>query len=284
MMIVAPTAMYPGFRLLQGIVLPLQSIAFRAAIIVVLAFIASYAARTLARRIESSADTSDGDVDTLREERGRRIASLIHATANVVIAVVAIVMLLGLFVDVRPLLAGTGIIGLAVAFGAQALVRDFVTGFFLLLENQLALGDHVRIGAWEGIVERMTLRVVYLRDPDGALHVIPNGEIKQLTNYTRTWARAVVDVEISAQSDVDRAIKALERVGAELFADDRWRPALLEKPYVTGIERLSQATVTLRIVAKTGPRQRDGVAREMRRRAKNALDNAQARAGGETAR
>ena len=281
---IAPTEALPMLPLLQGMVLPLQAIALRVAIIVVLAFVASYAARALARKIESSADPTDTEIDTLQEERGRRVASLIHATANVVISVVAIVMILGLFVDVRPLLAGTGLVGLALAFGAQALVRDFVTGFFLLLENQLALGDHVRIGSWEGIVERMTLRVVYLRDPDGALHVIPNGEIKQLTNYTRTWARAVVDVEISADSDVDRAIKALERVGAELFADDRWRPALLEKPYVTGIERLSQTTVTLRIVAKTGPRQRDGIAREMRRRAKNALDSAQPRSATGAAR
>ena len=263
---------------------PLEPTVVRITVIVALAVAATLAARGLAHRIESRADPADSEADTLREQRGRRVAHLIRVTANVVIFVVAAVMVLGLFVDVRPLLAGTGLIGLAVAFGAQTLVRDFVTGFFLLLENQLALGDHVRIGAFEGIVERMTLRVVYLRDPDGALHVIPNGEIKQVTNYTRAWARAVVDVEIPAQGDVDRAIKTLERVGAELFADDRWRPALLEKPYVTGIERLSQTTVTLRIVAKTGPRQRDGIAREMRRRAKNALDNAQARAAPTTDR
>lgn len=283
-MLIPLQVVLPGFRLLQGALPPLGATAMRIAVILLLAFIASLAARGLAQRIEAGADPADTEIDTLREQRGRRVAHLIRISANVAIATVAIVMVLGLFIDVRPLLAGTGLVGLAVAFGAQTLVRDFVTGFFLILENQLALGDHVRIGAFEGVVERMTLRVVYLRDPDGALHVIPNGEIKQVTNLTRAWARAVVDIEISAQSDVDRAIKALERVGAELFADDRWRPALLEKPYVTGIERLNQTTVTLRIVAKTGPRQRDGIAREMRRRAKNALDSTPPRAATGTGR
>jgi small conductance mechanosensitive channel len=253
-----------------------QVIAARVGVILLICFVALIAVRGLATRIERGDGGSPED--TLREQRGRTAAHIILSFGRAVIIVAGVLMILSIFVDIGPLLAGAGIVGLAISFGSQSIVRDFVTGFFLLLEDQFALGEHVRIGNFEGIVERVTLRVVHLRDPDGALHIVSNGEIKQVSNFTRAWGRAVVDVELPVHGDVDRAIKLLERVGAELFADDRWRPALLEKPYVTGIERLGEASVTLRIVAKTGPRQREGVARELRRRVKNAVDGARLRA------
>jgi small-conductance mechanosensitive channel len=228
--------------------------------------------RLIARRIEKWGDAGHDGLRSAREQRARTAAKLVRNFGRAVLTVVTILMVLQqLDFNISPLLASAGVVGLAVSFGSQSLVRDYVTGFFLQLEHQFALGDVIRIGTVEGTVENITLRLVYLRDGTGALHIIPNGTITQVTNLTRSWGRVAVDAEV-AWRDSDRALTAVQKAADALGADPAWADALLDPPRVTGMERLGQGTVTLRTVARVDPYRRDDVARDLRRRVKEALD------------
>jgi small-conductance mechanosensitive channel len=228
--------------------------------------------RLVARRIEKWGDDGNDGLLSAREQRARTAAKLVRSLGRAVLTVVGILMVLDqLDFNISPLLASAGVVGLAVSFGSQSLVRDYVTGFFLQLEHQFALGDVIRIGTVEGTVENITLRLVYLRDGTGALHIIPNGQIAQVTNLTRSWGRVAVDTEV-AWRDGDRALAAVQRAAESLGADRAWADALLDPPRVTGLERLGPGTVTIRTVARVDPYRRDDVARDLRRRIKEALD------------
>jgi small conductance mechanosensitive channel len=201
-----------------------------------LAWVALRVVRLTARRIEESVDDGDDSVTTLREKRGRTISQLLRSVGRVVIVTIALLLTFNVFINIAPILAGAGILGLAVSFGAQSLVRDIISGFFILLENQFAVGDVVDAGGKSGVVEKMTLRVVVLRDLEGTMHVIPNGEIKVVSNHTRGWARAVVDISV---------------------------------PYT---EDLRDNSVVIRSLLKTQPGSQWNVAREFRRRLKTRFD------------
>jgi moderate conductance mechanosensitive channel len=231
--------------------------------------------RLVARRIEHWGDSGgDGLLRSAREQRARTAAKLVRSLGRAVLTVVGILMLLDqLDFNISPLLASAGVVGLAVSFGSQSLVRDYVTGFFLQLEHQFALGDVIRIGPVEGTVENITLRLVYLRDGTGALHIIPNGQITQVTNMTRSWGRVAVDAEVTWR-DSDRALAAVQKAANALGLDPAWGDALLDPPRVMGIERLGPGTVTIRTVARVDPYRRDDVARDLRRRIKESLDTA----------
>ncbi|MCY7378996.1 MAG: mechanosensitive ion channel family protein [Gemmatimonadaceae bacterium] len=230
--------------------------------------------RLVARRIERWGDDGHDGLHSAREQRARTSARLVRSAGRALLTVVGLLMLLDqLDFNISPLLASAGVVGLAVSFGSQSLVRDFVTGFFLQLEHQFALGDVIRIGTVEGTVENITLRLVYLRDATGALHIIPNGQIAQVTNLTRSWGRVAVDSEI-AWRDSDRALVAVQRAADSLGADPAWADALLDPPMVMGLEKLGTGTVTLRTVARVDPYRRDDVARDLRRRIKESLDAA----------
>lgn len=230
--------------------------------------------RLVARRIERWGDDGHDGLHTAREQRARTAAKLVRSAGRALLTVVGVLMLLDqLDFNISPLLASAGVVGLAVSFGSQSLVRDFVTGFFLQLEHQFALGDVIRIGTVEGTVENITLRLVYLRDATGALHIIPNGQIAQVTNLTRSWGRVAVDSEV-AWRDSDRALVAVQRAADSLGADPAWADALLDPPMVMGLEKLGTGTVTLRTVARVDPYRRDDVARDLRRRIKESLDAA----------
>lgn len=230
--------------------------------------------RLIARRIERWGDDGHDTLHSAREQRARTAAKLVRHAGRAVLTVVGILMVLDqLDFNISPLLASAGVVGLAVSFGSQSLVRDYVTGFFLQLEHQFALGDVIRIGAVEGTVENITLRLVYLRDGTGALHIIPNGQIAQVTNLTRAWGRVAVDSEV-AWRDSDRAERAVQQAADSLGADPAWADALLDPPRVMGLEKLGTGTVTLRTVARVDPYRRDDVARDLRRRIKDSLDAA----------
>ena len=162
-----------------------------------LAWFAYRVVRLAARRIEAAVDDGDDSVTTLRERRGKTIAQLLRSVGRVVILAIAILLTFNVFIDIGPILAGAGILGLAVSFGAQSLVKDVISGFFILFENQFAIGDVIEVAGKSGLVEKMTLRVVVLRDVEGIMHVVPNGEIKVVSNKTRGWSRAVVDVGVA---------------------------------------------------------------------------------------
>ena len=241
--------------------------------VVISIFALWYFIRFLSRRIEHwGKDGHDATMHGAREQRARTAAKLVRSLGRAILTVVGVLMVLNqLDFNISPLLASAGVVGLAISFGLQSLVRDYVTGFFLQLEHQFALGDVIRIGSVEGSVENITLRLVYLRDSSGALHIIPNGQIAQITNLTRSWGRVAVDIDVLWR-DADRATAAIGRAAVALGNDPAWADSLLEPPQVIGIERIAGGAVTLRTVARVDPYRRDDVARDLRSRIKVSLD------------
>jgi moderate conductance mechanosensitive channel len=237
-----------------------------------LAWLAYRVVRLAARRIELAVDDGDDSVTTLRERRGRTISQLLRSMGRVVIYAIAILLTFNVFIDIGPILAGAGILGLAVSFGAQSLVKDVISGFFILFENQFAIGDVIEVAGHSGVVEKMTLRVVVLRDGEGVMHVVPNGEIKVVSNKTRGWSRAVVDVGVPYEENVDRALEVLRDEAAQFSTDKAWGTQLDGPVEVLGVESLSDSAVVLRTMIRTQPGSQWSVAREFRRRIKNRFD------------
>jgi moderate conductance mechanosensitive channel len=231
-----------------------------------LAWLAWRVIRATARRIEMSVDDGDDSVTTLREKRGRTIAQLLRSVGRVVIITIAILLTFNVFINIAPILAGAGILGLAISFGAQSLVRDIISGFFILLENQFAVGDVIEAAGKSGVVERMTLRVVVLRDLDGTMHVIPNGEMKVVSNKTRGWARAVVDIAVPYTEDLDRILGVVRDEAAQFSTDPVWGLQLDGPVEVLGVESMTDNSVVIRTLLKTQPGSQWNVGREFRRR------------------
>ncbi len=229
--------------------------------------------RIVIRRIEKSLGEPQPGALTAQEQRTRTLVGLLRSVGRVIIFVIFLFMFLSAIgLDLGPLLAGAGVVGLAISFGAQSLVKDVISGLFILIENQFGVGDVIRIGNVSGAVERMTLRVVVLRDVHGVVHIVPNGEIKTVSNLTRTWARVVLDVGVAYKENTDRVVAVMREVGRELWDDEQWRPLLIEPVEVPGIESFTDSAVTIRITAKTLPLKQWDVARELRRRLKRRFD------------
>jgi small-conductance mechanosensitive channel len=206
-------------------------------------------------------------------QRARTLTRVIHSTAVVALAIIVVLMLLlELGLDVSPLIAGAGVAGVAVGLGAQTLIKDVIGGFFILLEDQFAVGDAIQVGDIGGGVEKMTLRATFLRDLEGTLHVIPNGEIRIVSNRTKGWSRVVMNLGVAYEEDIGRVVATLGKIGQDLYQDEAFAPLLLEEPAVTGVEALGDWTVTVRIMAKTRPGKQWGVARELRRRIKESFE------------
>jgi moderate conductance mechanosensitive channel len=224
-------------------------------------------------RFEHAVETAGPNDHTERMKHARTLAGVLRSLGLVAIVVAASLMVLAeLGVDIAPLLAGAGILGLALGLGAQGLVRDLMGGFFILVEEQFHVGDVVAIGSISGTVERMTLRATSLRDLDGALHLIPNGEVRIVSNLTRGWSRAVVDVTVPSQTDTTQLLALLEEVCRLAGADASLAALLPEPPTVLGVEALDAATVRLRLLAKTPPGRQWEAARVLRLRIKEQLD------------
>jgi small conductance mechanosensitive channel len=183
-------------------------------------------------------------------------------------------------VNVGPLLASAGIAGLAIGFGAQTLVKDFINGFFILVEDEYGIGDVVKIAGVQGTVEDMTLRRTVLRDPNGTLHSVPNSEIHIISNLTRDWAQVAVHVAVDYSEDSDRVINILKEVGADLRNDPRFASALVADPEVPGIDKVEGSQVDYLVVAKVRPGQQHDVQRELRRRIKECLQKNKVKPGG----
>ncbi len=206
-----------------------------------------------------------------------RVATLervFRYSATIIIFIVAGTLVLDtLGISVAPILATAGVAGLAIGFGAQSLIKDYFTGFFLLLEDQIREGDVVEIAGKAGLVEEVTLRYVRLRDGDGYVHFIPNGEIKLVSNRTRGFARAVVDVGVGYEVDVEQALAVMREVGQAMRADERWKGRLADDIEVLGVEKLDNSAVVLRAQLRVVPPiERDNVKREFQKRLKKAFD------------
>ena len=205
--------------------------------------------------------------DARSEQRTRTVADALASLWRVSVWVIAALTILGLLgVNLGPLIAGAGIAGIAIAFGAQTVIKDYLSGLFILLEDQYSVGDVVTIGASSGTVEDVNLRVTRLRSVDGTVWFIPNGEIRAVGNQSMEWSRAVVDVTIGYENDSPLVIAALAEEAAAMYAEAAWSSVLLEPPEVQGVQSMGTDGVSIRIIAKTAPRKQWDVARELRSR------------------
>ena len=205
----------------------------------------------------------------------RRAATLAGILTNLVTAsvgFVAVLMLLReLSIDVMPLLTGAGIAGLAIGFGAQNLVRDVISGFFLIMEDQVRVGDLARINGVAGTVEQINLRTIVIRDLEGAVQVFPNGTVTALANLSKLFAYAIVDVRVAYNENIDRVLGTIREVGVSLERDAGWGPFVMEPLEVLGVESLTDGAATIRMRFKTAPLNQNKVANELRRRVMGAF-------------
>jgi small-conductance mechanosensitive channel len=247
----------------------------RLVVITTSAYLAARASHFLIESLQIFLVSRDGSqADVL--ERRKRIATLgqlLRVVATLLVVGVATLMALSLFnVDIRPILTGAGIAGLAVGFGAQNLVRDVIAGFFLILEDQVRLGDVVSINGKSGLVEAIRLRTIVLRGHDGTVHVIPNGVITDLSNMTKDFSYAVLDIAIPYEENVEAVEDVLRSVAEELRANPVYGSHILEPLEVLGVEAFGETSVQLRVRIKTVPIQQWSVGREFRRRIKLAFE------------
>ncbi len=267
----------------------------RIILIVVLAWVASkFLQRAVSRFVKTVAATpTDVRLQSLRDRgpgkiliqeneskradaRAETIGLVLRSVVVAVVWSVAGLMILGqLDIDLAPLIAGAGIGGLALGFGAQSIVKDFLSGLFMLIEDQYGVGDVIDIGVATGTVEEVSLRSTTIRDVYGTVWHVPNGEISRVGNYSQLWSRALIDVEVAYDVDLRFAQGVIQRVADELWEDPEWGgDELMERPEVWGIQNLGASGVAIRLVVKTEPSMQWSVERELRLRVKEALDEA----------
>jgi moderate conductance mechanosensitive channel len=256
----------------------------RLASILLIAVILNRVLRAATRRLIQLAGTeTSGRAGRMREQHTKTLAGLLYSAGTAVIVIGAFLTALPEFgFNVTPIAAVAGLASLAVGFGAQHLVRDLINGFFAIIEDQYVVGDAVRIGTVVGRVEHLTLRRTVIRDTNGALVSIPNGEIAQVANLSRDWGQVFVDLFIPADGSADAALAALERVSGELRTDPSWSPLLVDGPRVLGVETLGPTGATLRLQLRTIPGRQDDAARELRRRIQSCFEQEHIRWGGVT--
>ena len=249
----------------------LLSHGLRIAIIVALAFLMLFASRLAVRRMQRRLEGVESLTQELDLQRAATLTQAVSYVVRVVVWTVAVLLVLGeVGISLGPLLAGAGIAGVALGFGAQSLVKDFLSGFFVLLENQYGVGDGVEVMVSgqmiAGKVEAVSLRTTALRAFDGTLHVIPNGNVLLVSNKSRGWARAIVDIAVAYDADLDRVSEALDDLFQELKAEERLKDAFRSGPEMLGVERLGDHDVVVRVVAETRPGRRGDLERELRAR------------------
>jgi small conductance mechanosensitive channel len=216
----------------------------------------------------------------IRAQQLRTLAAVMHSVGVVVIYFFALLQILGTFnINVTPLLASAGIVGLAVGFGAQTLVHDVINGFFILIENIYDIGDVVKIAGVQGTVEQMSLRKTVLRDDTGAVHSVPNSAFQIISNMTRDWALVALHVSVDYSENSDRVMGLLKEIGSELQRDPQYGESIVGEPQVPGIERVSGSEVDYLMVIKVRPGKQYDVRRELRRRIKESFEQNNIKAG-----
>ena len=209
------------------------------------------------------------------QQRAATLSSLGRTTSTVVVWGIALLMILeAIGVGILTIIASAGVAGLAIAFGAQSVVEDVLTGLFMIIEDQYGVGDRVDTGRVEGYVERVTLRTTVLRDPDGRVWHVPNSEIDRIANETQNWSRAVVDMGVSYATDLRQASEVLEEAAQGLANEDEWKEHIRLAPVMQGVQTLGDDAVMLRVATRIDPDQRRGYERALNRRLKEALDEA----------
>ena len=259
-------------------------------LILVLAYVINRLIHRAIRRFTETlagAESSNGRWHALRERaplipsesspraasRARTLGSVLGSISTAVVYTIAGATILGeLGINLGPLIASAGIAGVAFGFGAQSLVKDFLTGMFMLVEDQYGVGDVVDVGEATGTVEAVGLRTTRLRSVDGTVWHVPNGQINRVGNKSQEWSRALLDVTVAYTTDVRQAETTIKQVADRLWDEDEWRTKLLEEPEVWGVERLGANGVDIRVVIKTQPSVQFAVSRELRTRIKEAFD------------
>ncbi len=238
----------------------------------IIAFILTRLLKAVSRRL-TRFSKSQGLPSTMRAQQLRTLSSVIYSVGLFIIVFVAALQVLPLLgINMGPLLASAGIAGVAVGFGAQTLVHDFINGFFILVENQYDIGDIIKIAGVQGTVELMTLRRTVLRDADGTVHNVPSSQITVVSNLTRDWTQLALHVSVAYDTDSDLVIKSLQEVGAEFAADPAFADKIVAQPEVPGIEKVTGDEVDYLMLVKTRPGQQDSVRRELRRRIKSCFE------------
>lgn len=245
----------------------------RIVLIAVIAYALVRMGTLLVKRFEHELNTGT-TLDALeRAKRARTLGSVITKVFTVVIIAIALLMILReLHVDIAPALAGAGIVGLAVGFGAQTIVRDVISGFFLILEDQVRVGDVVAINNVGGLVEELNLRTIVLRDAEGTVHVFPNGAITTLANKSKDFSYYVIDLSVSYRNDPDEIAALLRQIGAELQQDPTFAPHILEPMEVMGVDAFGDWSMVMKARIKTVPLKQWDVGRELRRRIRKEFE------------
>lgn len=211
----------------------------------------------------------------MREQQTRTMAGLLYSIGAAIIGLIAVLMgfeVLGF--DIAPAMATAGVASIAIAFGAQSLLKDFINGFFIVFEDQYVVGDLIQVNGETGRVEHLTLRRTVIRNPAGAMVTVPNSLVGQVANLSRDWSQAFVDVTVPAAEMVGRALATLEKIAGDFRNDADWSAALIDGPRVLGIEALSLDGTVIRLQARTILNRKDDVARELRRRIKLGFEQA----------
>ncbi|MBW3616013.1 MAG: mechanosensitive ion channel family protein, partial [Actinobacteria bacterium] len=247
----------------------------RVLFVVIAAMVVSrLAVRSIRRAVRSFASRAPLAARSARaEQRASTLGDVLASLVRAVVWGVAVLVILDEFgINLAPLLAGAGIAGVAIGFGAQSLVKDVLSGMFILLEDQYGVGDVITITERvTGTVEDLTVRVTRLRGADGTVWFVPNGEIRQVGNSSMEWSRAVVDVLVSYDADLDLVRRAMKEEADAFAAEEEWAPQVLEEPEMLGVQATDVDAVTLRLMVKTAPRQQYAVARELRARINERL-------------
>ena len=228
------------------------------------------AVRRFVRTLNARAPVHTGSMRS--EQRVSTVGKVLGGLVRAVVWIVVLLIVLGeVGVDLAPLLAGAGIAGIAIGFGAQSLVKDFLSGFFILLEDQYGVGDVINLVDATGTVEDISLRTTRIRSTDGTVWFVPNGEIKRVGNTSMEWSRALIDVQVAYESDLAEVTRAIGEVAQGFAEDPTWHDAVLEPPEVWGVQAMGPDGLTIRLVVKTAPRQQYAVARELRGRITDRL-------------
>jgi small-conductance mechanosensitive channel len=250
----------------------------RIMLILVMVWILSGIIRSMLKRLQHTLVTKgheEGDVPSEAAKRAETLVKLLRQGVVIVMWVMAILLILRqLGMDITPVLASAGVVGLAVGFGAQNLVRDVISGFFMILENQVRVGDVAVINGTGGLVERINFRTIVLRDLSGVVHTFPNGTINTLANMTREWSAFVFDIGVAYKEDTDKVVEALQHVGAALRQDPHFGPLMLADVEIFGVDKFADSAVVVKGRIKTLPVKQWEVGREFQRRVKKAFDQA----------
>ena len=243
-----------------------MAVFFRLVAILIVALVVNRLLRLITNLLIKPA-ASEARAAKAREQQTRTVALVLYSAGSKIVWGVALLTAASEFrIDVLPAATLAGLASLALGFGAQNLVRDVITGLYIILEDQFVVGDTIQVGDTIGRVEHLTLRRTVVRDPRGALVTLSNGDIRTVANLSRDWSQAFVDVALSPQLSQEKALQALEAAAAELRGDASWSQAIVDGPRILGLQNFDQNSSTVRLQVRTAPSRQDDVARELRRR------------------